>query len=138
MNISDNFRNLIVKEINYVVKQMEQSSIGEKKLYYFSGIYSMIQRIFNLEYDSELVYAHFILNGTYNSFAQRIEAMKGGQSHIPITEAHFELLTAISKELAEKIKEKKSIDNTLKQLTILSYTLSGNGYYLQQKGILKI
>jgi len=138
MNISENSRNIIVEEINYVVKQMEQSSTGEEKLFYFSAIFSMIQRIFNLEYDSDLVYMHFILNGAYHSFFQRIQAIKAGETLIPLEEEHFEKLIAITKELAKKMGENKSIDSTLKKLAILSYTTSGNGYYLLQKGLLKI
>lgn len=138
MNISDNSRDIIVEEINYVVNHMEQSSTGEEKLFYFSGVYSVIQRIFNLEYDSDLVYAHFILNGTYLSFFQRLQAIKQGEMLIPLDEEHFGKLTAITEELAKKIKEKKNIDSTLKKLAILSYATLGNGYYLFQKGLLKI
>ena len=138
MNISDNSRDIIVKEINYVVKQMEQSSTREEKLFYFSGVSSVIQRIFNLEYDSDLVYAHFILSGAYHSFLQRTQAIKQGEMLIPFDEEHFGKLTAITEALAKKIKEKKNIDSTLKKLAILSYTTLGNGYYLFKKGLLKI
>lgn len=138
MNISDNSRDIIVEEINYVVNQMEQSSTGEEKLFYFSGVYSVIQRIFNLEYDSDLVYAHFILSAAYQSFLQRTQAIKQGQMLIPFDKEHFGKLTAITEELAKKIKEKKNIDSTLKKLAILSYATLGNGYYLFQKGLLKI
>jgi len=139
MNISDNFRDIIVKEINYAVNRMDTSSGKEEKLYYFSAVYSVIQRIFNLEYDLDLVYAHSILRETYNAFLQRLQSiMKGGETLIPLNEEHFEKLTIITKELAKKIEEKKNIDNTLKKFTILSYTTTGNGYYLFQKGLLKI
>jgi len=138
MNISDNSKDIIVKEINYVVNQMEQCSTEEEKLYYFSGVHSMIQRIFNLEYDSELVYAHFILSEAYNAFLQRLGAIKAGQTLILLSEEHFRKLITITKELAKKIEEKKNIDSTLKKLALLSYTTTGNGYYLFQKGLLKI
>ena len=138
MNISANSRDIIVQEIIYVVNQMEQSSTREEKLFYFSGVSSVIQRIFNLEYNSDLVYAHFILNGTYVSFLQRLQAIKQGETVIPLDEEHFGKLTAITEELAKKIKEKKNIDSTLKKLAILSYATLGNGYYLFQKGLLKI
>jgi hypothetical protein len=139
MNINDNFRDIIVKEINYAVNKMDTSSSGEEKLYYFSAVYSVIQRIFNLEYDSDLVYAHSILHETYNAFLQRLQAIrKGGETLILLSEEHFKNLTAITKELAKKIEEKKDINTTLKKLAILSYTTTGNGYYLVQKGLLKI
>jgi TnpA family transposase len=138
MNISDNSREIIIKEINYVVNKMEECSSMEEKLYYFSGVYSIVQRIFNLEYDSDLVYAHSILLQTYNLFQQRLEAVKAKQLLIPLSEEQFKNLTIITKELAKKIAEKKEINNTLKKFVILSYTTTGNGYYLLQKGLLKI
>ena len=139
MNISDNSREIIIKEINYVVNKMVESSSGEEKLYYFSAVHSVINRIFNLEYDSDLVYAHSVLQGTYNAFSQRIQAiLKGGETLIPLDEEHFERLITIAKELSNKIEEKKNIDNTLKKFVILSYATTGNGYYLFQKGLLKI
>jgi len=139
MNISNNSRDMIVKEINYVVNQMEQSPTESEKLYYFSGVYTMIQRIFNLEYDSGLVYAHFILSETYNAFLNRLQAItRGGETQIPLTDEHFEKLIMITKELAHKIDNKEDIDDTLKKLVLLSYTTTGNGYYLLRKGLLRI
>ena len=138
MNISDNSREIIIKEINYVLNKMEECSNIEEKLYYFSGVYSMIQRIFNLEYDSDLVFAHLILFQTYNLFRQRLDAIKTKQLLIPLSEEQFNNLTKITKELVKKIEEKKEIDNTLKKFVILSYSTTGNGYYLFQKGLLKI
>jgi len=138
MNISDNSKEIIVKEINFAVSMMNESSNVEEKLYYFSGVYSMIQRIFNLEYDSDLIYAHFILRETYNAFLQRLGAIKAGQTLIPLSDEQFEKLISLTKELEKKIENKKDINATLKELAILSYTTSGNGYYLVQKGLLKI
>ena len=138
MDISDNHRDIITKEINYVMNQMEKCSSGEETLYYFSGIYSVIQRLFNLEYSSDLIYMHSILLETYNAFSQRFQAIKAGQTLIPLSEEQFKNLTIITKELAKKIEEKKEINNTLKKFVILSYSTTGNGYYLLQKGLLKI
>jgi len=138
MNISDNFREIILKDINYVVAKMDKSGTFEEKVYYFSGIHGMIQRIFNIEYDEELVYAFFILRETHNAFSSRLHAIKSGQNEIPMYNEHFEKLIIIVKELAKKIEKKENIDDTLKKFLILSYVTTGNGYYLLQKGLLKI
>lgn len=139
MDISDNFRKEIVKEIGYIVTKMDKSQNPEEKLYYFSGVHSIIQRIFNLEYNPNLIYAHFVLLQTYNAFNARLQAiLKGGEMLIPLNKEHFDKLSKITKELAKKINGKEDIDETLKKFAILSYTTTGNGYYLQQKGLLKI
>lgn len=138
MNINDDFREIILKEINYVVAKMDKSETAEEKAYYFSGIHGMLQRIFNLEYNEELVYAYLILSETHKAFVSRLQAIKAGQKEIPIYNEHFEKLIIIVKELADKIEKKEDISDLLKKLLLLSYTTTGNGYYLFQKGLLKI
>ena len=68
MDISDNFKKMLVKEINFVVKKMDESSDGFSKLYYFSGIYALLHRIMNLEFNPDLIVAHLVLNTTYKEF----------------------------------------------------------------------
>lgn len=139
MKTSDNFREILLNEINYVAEKMEESSSPNEQLYYFSALYAMVQRIYNIEYDPDLVYAHFILNETYKAFQGRMQAIqKGGENVVPLHEAQFMELTTLTKELADKIKAKKNIDKTLKKFVVLLYTTTGNGYYLFQKGMLKI
>jgi hypothetical protein len=138
MNVSDKFRKIILEEIDYVVTKMNESETPDDKIYYFSAIDGMIQRIFNLEYDEELVYAHIILKETHNAFISRLQAIKAGQKEIPIYNVQFEKLIILAKELADKIEKKEDISNVLKELLCLSYTTTGNGYYLFQKGLLKI
>jgi len=138
MDISDNFKDIILKEINYATTKIEEGKTPEEKLYNFSAIHGMIQRIFNIEYNAELIYTFLILRETYNAFSSRLQAIKAGQKEIPIYNEQFEKLIVILRELAGKIKQKEDIDDTLKKLLILSYTTTGNGYYLFQKGLLKI
>ena len=139
MNISDNFKETIVEEIKYVARKMDQSKDVNQKIYFFSGIYSIIQKIFNLEYDSNLIFLHFVVRHTYDAFNGRLQAIiKGGETIIPLHEEHFKKLSQITKELAKKLQKNEDLNDTLKKFAILSYTTTGNGYYLQQKGSLNI
>lgn len=139
MDISDEFRSLIVSEIDFVLKKMDKSENPSEKLYYFSSIPGVIQRTFNIEYNPDLVFTHFILRSTYQAFLTRLTAIQqGGDTTIPLQKKQFVKLSSITKELARKIDENKDIDNTLKKYVILFYSTTGNGYYLQQKGLLRI
>lgn len=139
MNIDDKTRNVIVSEIDYVAKKMQSSTSAEEKVYYFSALHGVVNRVFNLEYDADLVYAHFVLLNTFTAFQQRLFALtKGGDSVIPLTEEQFDKLEKTTKELGKKIKRKEEIDSVLKEFVILAYTTTGNGYYLLDKGIIKI
>lgn len=135
----DSFRKIIVDEINLAVKMMKEKRDAAQKLYYFSAVHGILHRIFNLEYDSELVYAHFVLRSTHEAFLNRVNAIqKAGDTTILISDEQFEILSSYTKEFASKIKKKEEIDSILKKFVILMYSTTGNGYYLMQKGMLKI
>ncbi len=139
MSISDSFRDMIVSEINYSIEQMEKTDDFADKLYYFSGIQALLQRIFNIEYDSDLVFAFFVFKSTHEAFMSRYNAIKkGGERVVLLFQDQFDELIEGSKEFANKIKDKKNFSNTLKKFIVLLYSTTGNGYYLLQKGLLKI
>ena len=139
MKISGRSRDIIVKEIEFVVERMGEVESAQEKIYYFSGIHSMFQRLINIEYDSDLLYAFVILKETYTAISSRINAIeKAGDHLVPLTEFHFLMLSELAVGLAKQIADKKSIASTLKKFVILAYSTTGNGYYLMQKGVLKI
>lgn len=139
MKISDDHKKIIVTEINYVVDKMKKTSNGEEMLYYFTAVYSVISRIFNLEYDRDLICAHFILQHTSEALNGRLQAIvKGGETLIPLNEDHFKKLIDFTIELGKKIDKNEDITETLKKFILLAFTTTGNGHYLQEKGLLKI
>ena len=139
MNINDKFKEMIVREIDFVVQNIEKTSKVADRLYYFSAIHAILNRIYNIEFDPELVYIHFIVQATHKAFLQRLQAIQqGGESTIPLTDTQLDKLTSILKELGEKIKNNEDLNDTLKKFVILSYTTTGNGYYLMKKGTLEI
>ncbi len=139
MTISDSYRDMIVSEINYIVEKMEDTDDFVQKLYYFSAIHGMLQRIFNLEYHLDLLFAFFVFKSTHEAFINRFHAIdKGGDSAILLYQEQIDGLIEGSKEFVNKIKNKKNFDSTLKKLIVLSFSTTGNGFYLMQKGVLKI
>ena len=139
MDISDSYRKIMVDEINFAVKKMGETNDASEKLYFFSAIFGVIHRIFNLEYDPDLVFMHSILRATYDGLQGRLKAIQqGADKTVLLRDEQFLKLVSLSKQLANKFGKKQEIDNILKEFTILSYSTSGNGYYLMQKGILKI
>jgi len=139
MRISDNYKNLILSEIDFAVKKMDKSSQPLEKLFYFSAIHGIFQRIYNIEFDPALVFAHFVLHTTHEAFNSRLQAiLKGGNDVIPLSEKQINKLSDIAKELGGKIKNNEEVNVTLQKFVVLQYSTSGNGYYLMQKGMLKI
>lgn len=139
MDVTEESRDIITKEIKFVLEKMSQSETPTEALYYFSGIPGVIQRVYNIEYDPDLVYTHFILRQTYEAFLTRLNIILERRDQVvPLSDKHFEKLLALTKQLAKKIAKNSELDDTLKKYVMLIYSTTGNGYYLQQKGLLKI
>jgi hypothetical protein len=139
MNISENYKAIIVNEINFIINKMDESKTAEDKIFYFSAINAVFQRIFNIEYDPDLVFAFIILRDTHNHFSQRLQSIrKQVETTVLLTEEQFSRLSDLTRELSSKIERNENIDDTLKKYVILYYTTTGNGYYLFQKGLIRI
>jgi hypothetical protein len=139
MEIKDSYKKIIIDEINFAVKRMNSAKNASEKLYYFSAIYGVFHRIYNLDYNPDLVYAHFILRGTHEAFMTRLKIIEQARDHIILlSNEQFDKLSILSKELARKINKTEDMDETLKKFVTLSYSTTGNGYYLMQKGCYKL
>lgn len=95
----------------------------------------MLQRIFNIEYDPDLVFAHMILKMTHDNFSHKILTP---DSVIPLKQEHIDSLYQLSKEFGDRIEKNQSFDDVLRQFAILTYSIGGNGYYLAHKGVLTV
>ncbi len=135
MKLSKENKNKILNEIRFVLKQMEQQENPELKLYYFSGIYGVLPRIFNFDFNEDLVFLHFVLSSIYNKINQR---MRNPDPIIKIPEELFDKLIDTTKELYDDIQNDKNLYEVLKKFTLFGYVVVGNGYYLYKKGLLKI
>jgi len=139
MNISDESRKVIVNEIGFVIKMMDKSQDPSQKLYYFSGVYALIQRIINQDFDKDLVLAHLVLKHTYESFQHRFHAIyRGGDKTIVLNDEQLNGIGDCLKEFSKAIEKKESINIILNKFAILAYSTTGNGFYLLQKGMLKM
>jgi hypothetical protein len=135
MKLSKQNKKILINEIEFALEKMQASKDHNSIMYYFSAVYGVLHRIFNIEYDSDLVFAHFVVNGTYQHINSRLQAT---DKIIQIPENLFERLIETTKDFLEAIKDDKNLDEVLKRFTLLAYVTVGNGYYLYQKGLLKI
>jgi hypothetical protein len=139
ISLSPKLRERFLEEIKYSVEKMGKASDPIQKLYYFSATYGEMQRLLNIEYNQDLVFAHFILSEAYKAFMGRIRAFKDNQeTAVPLLVEQVERLVNLTKELEKKIESDKDLMDTLKKFVILAYSTTGNGFYLYEKGVLKI
>jgi hypothetical protein len=138
MAISKKMKESIVNEVRYSIKKMEEAASIEEKLYYFSAVQGIFHRVFNIEFSSDLLYAHFIFNEVFKAFQQKLAAMKMGDLVFVINEQQIGRLSDLTKEFLNQFESDKNTDDVLKKMVILLYSVNGNGNYLMGKGLLKI
>jgi hypothetical protein len=139
MKISKTMTGRFIEELRYVAKQMEETENLEEKLYYFSAVFGAAQRIINFEFDPEMLFIHQVTQLAYNQIQQRLVLIKSGQqTSVELPDNLFTVLREMVGELAARVENGEATYPILEKIMTLSYSTTGNGYYLFQKGELKI
>lgn len=138
MQINKTYKTALINEVKYVLKKMKENTSLEKKLFYFSAVPAELLRVLNLDYDLDILYLHHAVNHAYASFQQRMAAIKSGDATIILDEHQIAKLESLLEDVLGVIEQKKGIDEVLKAFIELAYSTSGNGFYLMEKGLLKI
>ncbi len=131
-------KSIIIKELQFILEKWDQARNFDEKIYFFSAVQGLFNRILNLDYTENLLAAFFVTNDAYIAFQQRLAANKQGDIGAMLTENQVTKLSEITKELLKQIVDDGDIHSVLRKYLVLGYSATGNGYYLMQKGILKI
>jgi hypothetical protein len=139
MKISKQMTEHFANEMHNVAKQIKGTENVEEKLFYFSAVFGAAQRVINFEFDDEMLCIHQVTSLAYNQIQQRIVLIKSGQQPtIGLPNNLFIVLQDMVEELAKLVEKGESTHALLEKMLVLSYATSGNGFYLFQKGELKI
>lgn len=138
MSLSKNLKRYLTSELRTAAEMIEKHDNPQDKVYYLSAPFGAVNRVFNIEYSSDLVLLWVILRTTHGSISSRLDAMKaGGQQPLHVPEGAFEALTALLVQLAEKIEREEDYIELLKGLSAVAYSCDGNGFYLHSTGRLR-
>jgi len=139
MKLSKTMKGLFVKEVRDVANQIKGTENVEEKLFYFSAVFGAAQRIINIEFDDEMLFIHQITQLAYSQIQQRIVLVKSGQQPtIGLPDNIFDALREMVDELATFVEKGEKTYPILEKMMTLSYSTTGNGYYLFKKGDLKL
>ena len=139
IKISKYLKKNMIEEMKYALEKMKGENDDRKKLYYFSGIYGVVPRVFNFEYDPQLVFIHHVLENAYNAINNRLHASIQGDKTVVLPENIIDKLYTYTSILVDKIEQDEdNLYDMLEKITILGYVTSGNGYYLYEKGSIKM
>lgn len=138
MTRDDFFRKELVTELRRVEAIMRKEENPEKKIYYFSAGYGITSRTLRYTFEGDYLMADLVLSTSYNALMDRMNRMKSGDSTVQLEPMHFEQIQTGLKELADAFESKESILLPLEKIFIAAYSTSGPGYYLREKGLLKL
>ncbi len=139
MKISESNKKIIVDEFRFIVKKMKQAESSQEELYYFSASFGMVLRILNLEFNSSLVFMHHVLQTSHGILNAALQNISSGQERvIKLPDNLFERLAKELQQLSNRIEKGEDIKPVLENISNIVYVATGNGYYLYQKGLLKI
>ena len=138
MEISAKNRKILVNEIRTAVEYMSENNDARQKMFFFSAVFGIVNRIMNIECDPELVFVHQVTNAAYSTINTNLIMATQGQSIPTIPPPVFDKLQEVLEDLATYIEEGKKTYPILQRISNLAYSTSGNGYYLFLKGLLKI
>lgn len=139
MNLSNRNKKILNDEFKLVLEKMEESKSPDEMMYFFTAFYNMIHRIYNIEFSEELLFTHFVMENAYNTIMTRMGMIKAGQSSVIGFHGDFgSALIAITREIKENFWNKTKRNLALQKLVSISYTTTGNGFYLSRKGSLKL
>jgi hypothetical protein len=138
MSIDSKSIKIIVDEINFVLDKINPKTAPTENLYYFSAVPATINRVLNLKYDQNLLFAFMVIQSTFEALSGSVKNILENKLGVPgfVTPFHFKRLIALTEEFRDKLHGEKNFDATLKKFMILSYSVTGNGHYLMERGIL--
>ena len=138
MKLKAEHKKMILEEFGYAARTMREVKTFDEKLFYFSSTFGVLSRVFNADFDSQLVIMHLILANAHATFLARVQAMRAGDSTIVLSEDFFENLTNMVDDLIKRVTTGKDTYDVLEKIAVLTYATTGNGYYLFRKGVLAI
>ena len=132
----------LAKEYSYAAMRMKGYANLAKQLYYFSVFFGEAQRILNFEWNNDLA---LIYQVTRTTSYQLMEWGKQENGVLPVDgQVLKQLLNQSASDLADYCQsvadgeeDRQALLPILARLATLSYSASGNGAYLAEKGILK-
>jgi len=135
MKLSEKHKEILINEIDIVKEKMAQEKDPRRKVFYFSAIHAMLDRLYNLEYNPELILMHIVFTVSYNTINARVNLITSGDPTVELPNDFFDNLDSLLTQMRNKIANGEDTYAILEKLATLTYLTSGNGYYLSQKGI---
>jgi len=138
LKLEKHFKEMLVKELHDVTKKIKKETDLRRKVYFYSAVRGITERIMRLHFDSELLLTTIVVGMSYNQVNERVNMFVTGDRIIPISHETLNKLADYVDELADDIEKGRATYKTLEKIATLSYTATGPGYYMLETGQMKI
>jgi len=137
----EGYRQRLAKEYRYAVTKMQGEKDPARKMFYFSVLFGDAQRILNWEWNRDLVLIYTVTQHVHTQVNTTMQTPVGQLFPIDWVSI-FDKLTQIASDLATHFEKTGNDDSEelcqiLGRFAEISYSVSGNGSYLLEKGSFK-
>ncbi len=106
------------------------------RMYFMSATFGALNRVFNFEYDTRMVFAHSVLQSAHQAIISLITP--GNPNAGWLDPATLDSLADMIEDLGESLVTDQSIESVLAEITELGFLMTGNGHYLHIRGVASI
>lgn len=131
MVTSPELKTYLVTELMIAADKIEESTDVTGKLFYFSAAFGAFARVLNIEFDPKLVLLHNVYQSAHTAVNNRMQALKDQRElGVGFDPAVFSVLADLTRKTAIRIKGGEDVTDLLERLSVVTFTTTGNGYYL--------
>jgi len=132
LKIPDDLKKRLLDEFDFCIQKIQEEEHVRKKLYYFSGIYGVVERIMRFHFDPQLIMVHAVLSVCYGSLMGLVDSRKRGDIAREMPTNLSETLVEYLTELRHALSQDKDTYKILEKFIALGFRASGPGYYTTQ------
>jgi len=138
MKLSQEQKKRLSEELQFISKNINDNLDNNNLVaFYFSAAYGAFDRIMRENYDDDILFAEEVLRIGYINMIEEA----GGPDSPTIAKYGKEIISKVASNLniiAEAIRKGDDIYSYLRNISVLSYALTGPGTYLLERGLLKL
>lgn len=132
------YRKELVDELRRIEVLIRKEKSIDKKAFYFSAGYGITGRIHKQSFSPDILLTDLVLQASYQILIERINALKRGDTVVPIENLRFDNICDGLRDLATAMEKKQNIQEPLEKILTSAYVASGAGSYLLEKGQIKL
>jgi len=140
-SLPEEFRNRLVNEFRLALAHMAEAESPAQYIFYYSIFYGEIVRVLNWHWDETLALIWSNVQHTHQAIATSVSATAAGNTAVALPKEFYDAVTRTSSALTDHVEnngDDAELCRILGRLAELTYSSTGNGYYLLQKGVIKL